>query len=157
MSLNIIDLIKGQCNPSSISKALEEREANVSKAIEGLVPVIVGGLANNSNNPAVLDAITNASSNRVVDNLLNDTNNSWISTLLYSILGGKVKGLFNIIADYAGISNHSSNSLLMGISLASIGKYADDHNLEKSEISILLKSQRKISSASLPAGLSLAF
>ncbi|WP_315058281.1 DUF937 domain-containing protein, partial [Chryseobacterium indoltheticum] len=91
MSLNIIDLIKGQLGSALVSQAasqLGESEAGISKAVSGLLPVIVGGLANNSDNPAVLDSISNASSQGVLGNSLDtSSNNSMISGLLTSIFG----------------------------------------------------------------------
>ncbi|KMQ69371.1 flagellar motor protein MotB [Chryseobacterium sp. FH2] len=163
MSLNVIDLIKGQLGPALVTQAasqLGESESGISKAIGGLLPAVVGGLANNSDNPGVLDAITNASSSGILGNLLGgSSNNSIISTLLSSIFGDKLGGLVNTIATFAGISNNSSSSLLnlvTGATIGTIGKYAADNNLDKSGISSLLSDQKGIISTLLPAGLSLA-
>lgn len=163
MSLNIIDLIKGQLGSALVSQAasqLGESEAGISKAVSGLLPVIVGGLANNSDNPAVLDSISNASSQGVLGNLLDTaSNNSMISGLLSSIFGDKLSGIINTIATYAGISNNSSSSLLnlvTGATVGSVGKYAAENNLDKSGISSLLNDQKGVVSTLLPAGLSLA-
>lgn len=163
MSLNVIDLIKGQLGPALVSQAasqLGESESGISKAIGGLLPAVVGGLANNSDNPGVLDAITNASSSGILGNLLgNSSNNSVISNLLSTIFGDKLSGLVNSIATFAGISNNSSSSLLnlvTGATAGSIGKYAADNNLGQSGISSLLNDQKGIVSSLLPAGLSLA-
>jgi outer membrane protein OmpA-like peptidoglycan-associated protein len=163
MSLNVIDLIKGQLGPALVSQAsseLGESESGISKAIGGLLPAVLGGLANNSDNPGVLDTITNASSSGILGNLLGgSSNNSIISTLLSSIFGDKLSGLVNTIASYAGISNNSSSSLLnlvTGATVGSIGKYATDNNLDKSGVSSLLSDQKGIVSTLLPAGLSLA-
>ncbi len=163
MSLNIIDLIKGQLGSALVSQAasqLGESEAGISKAVSGLLPVIVGGLANNSDNPAVLDSISNASSQGILGNLLDTaSNNSMISGLLSSIFGDKLSGIVNTIATYAGISNNSSSSLLnlvTGATVGSVGKYAAENNLDKSGISSLLNDQKGVVSTLLPAGLSLA-
>ncbi|MCD0477428.1 OmpA family protein [Chryseobacterium sp. LC2016-29] len=163
MSLNIIDLIKGQLGSALVSQAasqLGESEAGISKAVSGLLPVIVGGLANNSDNPAVLDSVSNASSQGILGNLLDTaSNNSMISGLLSSIFGDKLSGIINTIATYAGISNNSSSSLLnlvTGATVGSVGKYAAENNLDKSGISSLLNDQKGIVSTLLPAGLSLA-
>ena len=162
MSLNIIDLIKGQLGPALVSQAatqLGENESGISKAISGLLPAVVGGLANNSSNSSVLDAITGANNSGLLSNLLGgSTNNSLISTVLSSIFGDKVGGLVNTIANFAGISQSSSNSLLnlvTGATLGSVGKYAADNNLGASGISSLLSDQKGIISTLLPAGLSL--
>lgn len=163
MSLNIIDLIKGQLGSAFVSQAasqLGESEAGASKAISGLLPVIVGGLANNSDNPTVLDSISNASSQGILGNLLDTaSNNSMVSGLLSSIFGDKLSGIINTIATYAGISNNSSSSLLnlvTGATVGSVGKYAAENNLDKSGISSLLNDQKGVVSTLLPAGLSLA-
>lgn len=163
MSLNVIDLIKGQLGPALVSQAASqfgESESGISKAIGGILPAVVGGLANNSDNPGVLDAISNAPSSGILGNLLGGASSSpVISTLLTSIFGDKISGIVNAIATYAGISNNSSSSLLnlvTGATVGSIGKYAADNNLDKSGISNLLGEQKGIISSLLPAGLSLA-
>ncbi|UFH31968.1 OmpA family protein [Chryseobacterium sp. C-71] len=163
MSLNIIDLIKGQLGSALVTQAasqLGESESGISKAIGGLLPAVVGGLANNSDNPAVLDAITGAPSQGVLGNLLGlASENTWVQSLLASIFGDKLSGLVNSIATYAGISNNSSASLLnlvTGATVGSVGKYAADNNLDRSGISSLLNDQKGIVSSLLPAGLSLA-
>jgi len=163
MSLNIIDLIKGQLGPAVISQAASqfgESESGISKAISGLLPAVVGGLANNSDNPNVLESIKNSSSAGIPGNLTGDTSSSpWISGVLSSIFGDKLSGLVNSIATYAGISHSSSSSLLnlvTGAAVGSIGRYASDHNLDQAGISGLLNDQKGIVSTLLPAGLSLA-
>lgn len=165
MSLNIIDLIKGQLGPALVTQAashLGESESGIAKAISGLLPAVIGGLANNSSNTNVLDSVSNPSSQGMLGNLLGlatNNNTSVVSGLLTSIFGDKVGGLVNSIATYAGISNNSSASLLnlvTGATVGSIGKYASDNNLDKSGISSLLSNQKGIISTLLPAGLSLA-
>ncbi|ROI03876.1 MULTISPECIES: OmpA family protein [unclassified Chryseobacterium] len=163
MSLNVIDLIKGQLGPALVSQAASqfgESESGISKAIGGLLPAVVGGLANNADNPGVLDAITKASSNGILGNLLGgSSNNPIITSLLSSIFGDKVGGLVNSIATFSGISNNSAGSLLnlvTGATVGTVGKYAADNNLGASGISSLLNDQKGIISSLLPAGLSLA-
>lgn len=163
MSLNIIDLIKGQLGPALVSQAASqygESESGISKAISGLLPAVVGGLANNSSNSSVLDAITGAGNSGLLGNLMGGTsNNSLITTILSAIFGDKVGGLVNAISSFAGISNSSSNSLLnlvTGATLGSVGKYAADNSLDRSGITSLLGDQKGIVSTLLPAGLSLA-
>lgn len=163
MSLNLIDLIKGQLGPALVSQAsaqLGENESGVQKAISGLLPAVIGGLANNADNPSVLNSITGAASSGLLSNLLGgSSNNSMITTLLQSLFGDKIGGLVNSVAGFAGISNNSTNSILnlvTGATLGSVGKYAADNNLDSNGISNLLTSQKGILSSLLPAGLSLA-
>ncbi|MCQ9635536.1 OmpA family protein [Chryseobacterium sp. WG23] len=163
MSLNVIDLIKGQLGPALVSQAASqfgESESGISKAIGGLLPAVVGGLANNADNPGVLDAITKASSSGILGNLLGgSSNNSIITSLLSSLFGDKVGGLVNSIASFSGVSNNTAGSLLnlvTGATVGTVGKYAADNNLGASGISSLLNDQKGIVSSLLPAGLSLA-
>ncbi|UOE37263.1 OmpA family protein [Chryseobacterium oryzae] len=163
MALNIIDLIKGQLGAALVSQTasqLGESESGISKAISGLLPVVIGGLANNSDNPTVLDTVANSSSNGILGSLSSATSgNSFISGLLTSIFGDKLSGIINSVATYAGISNNSSSSLLnmvTGATIGSIGKYASENNLDRNGIASLLNDQKGIISTLLPAGLSLA-
>lgn len=163
MSLNVIDLIKGQLGPALVSQAAAqfgESESGISKAIGGLLPAVVGGLANNADNPGVVDAITKASSSGILGNLLGgSSNNPIITNLLSSLFGDKIGGLVNSIASFSGISNNSAGSLLnlvTGATVGTVGKYAADNNLGASGISSLLNDQKGIVSSLLPAGLSLA-
>lgn len=163
MSLNIIDLIKGQLGPALVSQAatqLGESESGISKAISALLPAVVGGMANNADKPGVLNAITGAASSGILGNLLGgSSNNSLITTVLSAIFGDKVGGLVNAISSFSGISNSSSSSLLnivTGATLGSVGKYAADNNLGASGLTSLLGDQKGIVSSLLPAGLSMA-
>lgn len=163
MSLNVIDLIKGQLGPALVSQAASqfgESESGIAKAIGGLLPAVVGGLANNADKPGVLDAITKASSSGILGNLLGgSSNNPLISNLLSSLFGDKLGGLVNSIASFSGVSNNSASSLLnlvTGATVGTVGKYAADNNLGASGISSLLGEQKGILSSLLPAGLSLA-
>ncbi|SDL73281.1 OmpA family protein [Chryseobacterium taihuense] len=163
MALNIIDLIKGQLGAALVSQTasqLGESEAGVSKAISGMLPVIIGGLANNSEDSTVVDTIANSSSNGILNNLTGVTSgNSFIAGLLSSIFGERLSGVINSIATYAGISSNSSSSLLSIVTAATvgaIGKYASDNNLDRNGISTLLNEQKGIVTTLLPPGLSLA-
>lgn len=163
MSLNIIDLIKGQLGPALVSQSaaqLGESESGISKAISALLPSVVGGLANNADNPTVLNSIKDLASTGLLSNLLGGSaDNSIITTLLSAIFGGKLGGLVNSISSFAGVKESSASSLLnvvTGATLGSIGKYAADNNLDSNGISSLLKDQKGILSTLLPAGLSLA-
>lgn len=162
MSLNIIDLIKGQLGPALISQAatqLGESESGISKAISGLLPTVVGGMANNAKNPAVLDAVATSHSSGMLNNLLGSTaDSSSITMLLSSIFGDKTGGVINGVSSFAGINSSSVTSLLSmvtGAIIGSVGKYAADNNLDKSGISSLLEDQKGIVSSLLPAGLSM--
>ncbi|MGS0748587.1 DUF937 domain-containing protein [Halpernia sp. GG3] len=162
MSVNIIDLIKGQLGPELISQAsthLGESESGISKAINALLPTVVGGLANNADKPGVLDSILGASHGDLLGNLTGDTHGSMITTLLTALFGDKLSAILNSVSNFAGISETSSNSVLnmvTGAAIGSLGKYASENNMGSSGISTLLSDQKGIAYSLLPAGLSLA-
>lgn len=160
--MSIIELIKGQLSPELITNAasqLGESESGISKAISGLLPAVIGGLASNSKNPTVLDAILGANSSGILNNLLGNTsNNSLITSVISAIFGDKLNGLLSLISGHSGVSNSSVGSLLnlvTGATLGSVGGYAQKYNLTTSGISDLLGEQKGLISSLLPAGLSL--
>lgn len=162
MSLNIIDLVKGQLGPALVSQAatkLGESESGISKAINGLLPVVLGGLTDNVGKPGVFDAIKGAATSGILGNLLGGSaDNSIISSILPMLFGDKKDGVIGEVAKYAGISNNSSNSLLnmvTGATLGSVGKYAADNNLDASGVTNLLENQKSGISSLLPVGFSL--
>lgn len=162
MSLNIIDLIKGQLGPALISQAsthLGESESGISKAISALLPTVVGGLANNADKPGLLDSILGANSSNLLGNLTGNSNTSLITTVLTSLFGDKIGSIVNAVSGYSGVSNSSASSLLnmvTGAAVGSVGKYASENNLGASGLGSLLSDQKGIVSTLLPAGLSLA-
>ena len=163
MSINLIDLIKSQLGPAFTSQTaqnLGESESGISKAISAFLPAVLGGLANNSSNPSVLDAITSTESGNFLSNLNgNPQQNSWISSLLKPLFGEQLPTLISSVASFAGISSGSASSLLnliTGTATGSVAKFAQNQNLDRSGISNLLSEQKGLISGLLPAGLSLA-
>ena len=163
MSLNVIDLIKGQLGPALVSQAasqLGESEAGISKAISAFLPAVVGAFANNADSPGIHDAIKSVATSGMLSNLLqNSSTNPLMSSVLFAIFGDKVNALVNAVSSFAGVSNSSSNSILkmvVGAALGSISKYAADQNLDATGTKNLLKDQKGIASTLLPVGLSMA-
>lgn len=163
MTLNIIDLIKSQLCPTLIPQAATqfgESESGISKTMNGLIPAMVGGLANSADNPEVSDAIMSPASNGMLGNLIGQTsNNPLIDNTIKSVFGEKIGELLDGISNFSGVSNSTSSSILKmitGATLVSLGKYARENNLDAAGISSLLKEQKGIVSTSLPVGLSLA-
>ena len=161
MSVNIIDIIQGQLGPALITRLaaqLQESESKISKAISGLLPVVFGGIANNSTHPAILDAVTGDHHSALLGNLQESTAASpTITTVVSGILGENTNNILNTISEFSGISTTSAGNLLnvvTGAVIGSIGKYAADHNMERAEIPTLLDSQKAALASMMPAGLS---
>lgn len=158
----IIDLIKSQLSPEFVSQAatqLGESESKVSKAVGGLLPAVLGGLADNAQNPSVLSSITDSASSGLLGNLLGGTSgNSMISNLISSIFGDKLNSILSMVSQFSGVSTDSASSLLnsvTGATIGSVSKYATENNLDANGISNLLTEQKGLLASLLPAGLSL--
>lgn len=161
MSLNLIDLIKGQLSPeliSNLSRQLGESESGISKAISGLLPAVVGGLAEKSSDSSLLDIIKNPESTNILGNLLGAGNNPLVSRVINFIFGDKLNGVLSGISAFSGIETSKVNSLLgvvTGASVGSVSKLANDYNLDLGGITNLMDSQKDEVSSLLPAGFSL--
>ena len=166
MSINLIELIKGQLGTSTVSQAatqLGESESGVSKAISVLLPAVVGGFANSNAKSELFSTLKDAATSGITSNLLNngEGDQSLISRILSLIFGGgdKLSALSSSVSSFAGIKTESTNSLInlvTGAASGGIGKYIADHNLDLSSFENLLSGQKGFLSALLPAGFSFA-
>ncbi|WP_333852052.1 OmpA family protein [Epilithonimonas sp.] len=166
MSINLIDLIKGQLGPATVSQTatqLGESESGISKAISALLPAVVGGFANSNAKSELFTTVKEAASSGALSNLLGNLNgsDSVISRILSLIFGDgdKLAAITNSISNYAGIKNDSTSSLLnlvTGATAGTLGRYAIDNNTDESSFSNLLSEQKSKLSALLPAGFSFA-
>jgi len=166
MSINLIDLIKGQLGTTTVSQTatqLGESESGISKAISALLPAVVGGFVNSNAKSELFSTVKEAATSGVLSNLLTnlDGNDSVISKILSLIFGDgdKLAAITNSVSNYAGISNESTTSLLnlvTGATAGTLGRYAVDNNTDASSFSNLLSEQKNNLSALLPAGFSFA-
>lgn len=166
MSINLIDLIKGQLGPAMVSQTatqLGESESGISKAISALLPAVVGGFANSNTQTELFNTVKEAASTGVLSNLLGNLNgaDSVIAKILSLIFGDgdKLAAITNAVSSYAGIKTESTNSLLnlvTGATAGTLGKYAVDNNLDASSFGNLLSDQKGSLSSLLPAGFSFA-
>jgi hypothetical protein len=131
--MSIIDLIKGQLGPSLVSQAasqLGESESGVSKAMESLLPVILGGAAENATKPGFFDQVTGLAGSGILSNLMGGSNNSLVSSLVTMLFGDKLGGIVSAISNFSGVKESSANSLMnlvSGAALGSLGKHAVDN------------------------------
>lgn len=166
MSINLIDLIKGQLGPATVSQTatqLGESESGISKAISALLPAVVGGFANSNTQSELFSTVKEASSSGILSNLLGNLNgsDSVISKILSLIFGDgdKLAAITNAVSSYAGIKTESTNSLLnlvTGATAGTLGKYANNNNLDVSSFGNLLSDQKGLLSSILPVGFSFA-
>jgi OmpA-OmpF porin, OOP family len=172
MSFNLIDAAKGLFTNELVSKAsayLGESESSVTKAISGILPGVLGGIADKAG--------SNEGAN-IVSGLAQEHHGNGILDSLGSFFGnegggllnkgaGLLSGLFgdsklgmltNLIAGFSGTKSASVTSLLSMAApavLGFLGKHAADNNLNAGGLASLLSSQKSNIAAALPAGLNL--
>lgn len=166
MSTNLIDLIKGQLGPATVSQTatqLGESESGISKAISALLPAVVGGFANSNAKSELFSTVQEASTFGLLSNLLGKLNgsDSIVSKILSLIFGDgdKLAAITAAVSSYAGIKTESTNSLLnlvTGATAGTLGRYATENNLDASSFGNLLTEQKSLLTTLLPAGFSFA-
>ena len=166
MSINLIDLIKGQLGPATVSQTatqLGESESGISKAISALLPAVIGGFANSNSKSELFSTVKDASTSGLLSNLLGnlsgtDTVVSKILSLIFGD-GDKLAAITNAVSSYAGIKTESTNSLLnlvTGATAGTVGRYATENNLDVSSFGNVLDEQKGLLTSLLPAGFSFA-
>lgn len=173
MSLNLVDLLKGQVGTMLAEKAasyLGEDASSTSKAVSAVLPILMGSASHLGSTQAGASSLlsmlnTGKHDGGILDNLSGmlgggsqtDGLMSAGSGILQSLLGNKLGGLAGLIANFAGIKSGSATSLLsmaapmvMGL----LGKQVKAKGLDASGLMSLLGGQSDFIKAALPAGLS---
>ncbi|HEV9036148.1 MAG TPA: DUF937 domain-containing protein [Puia sp.] len=172
MAFNLLDSLKDIFTHDRVRAAaasLGETESNISKAISGIIPAIIGGIITRTDSgidgaSSILNMAKGASGTGILANLGNrfgDLQNSDFVTngldTAKRLLGDKLDTVATAVSRYAGIRESSVFSLLAvtaPAALGVLGKYAADSNLTPAGLSNLLSAQRPSVAASLPIGLS---
>ncbi|MDY3390936.1 apolipoprotein A1/A4/E family protein [Riemerella anatipestifer] len=163
MSINIIELIKGQFGhgvTSQLASQLGEKEEAVSKATNALIPAVLGGIVSQSDKSSLLQEITQLADTNTLSKLSQESSfaNELLSKLLTMVFGDKIKSITSGISSFAGIKESSTDALLgftSLTSLATIGRYAKDQNLDSNGLETLLNKEKTNISNLIPAGFSL--
>ncbi|MCG2792116.1 MAG: DUF937 domain-containing protein [Weeksellaceae bacterium] len=166
MSINFIQLVKGDLGSAAVSQAaleLGESESSVSKAVSALLPIVLGGFANSNTPSELLSTVKEIKSAAAQSDLMQYLNGSdaTISKILSLIFGegDMLAAIINEVSAYAGIKSESTNSLLNLVSGAvagRVGKYVVDNQLQVDTFANLLTDQKGYLPSSLPAGFSLS-
>jgi len=170
MAFNILDAVRGALTPDILGKAasfMGESETAVSKALNGLIPASLLGItqkAEAGGAQSILDAAKKANSSGILNNLASTFSSGgggipeFAPGLLSSVLGDKVGGIANAIAQFAGIKGSSAASLLgsfVPMILALLGKHAEGSNMGASGLLSFLTGQKSALMNALPPGLNL--
>jgi OmpA-OmpF porin, OOP family len=130
----LLNSLKGQLSASlvdSLSDKLGENPANITKAMGGLLPTVLGSLINKSGDSSIMSTVMsmlgNSRNQGLGDNLSNlvsgnlghaDAANP-ASGLISALFGNKVDGVLGAISSMSGVKQ-SSSSALMGLASSMI-------------------------------------
>ncbi|MFT4536491.1 MAG: OOP family OmpA-OmpF porin [Saprospiraceae bacterium] len=169
MSINLLDMLKDQVSgplAKQASEFLGESEENVTSALGGIFPAILGSVIDKSSKPAeasgLMDMIGGLDMNMLGDigglfgggaSSVNGLLNSG-GGIVESLLGDKMGGIASMISKLSGIKSGSTSSLmkmaapfLMGI----IGKQIKGKGL--GFLTDMLMGQKESVAAALPSGM----
>ncbi|MFN4081488.1 MAG: DUF937 domain-containing protein [Saprospiraceae bacterium] len=168
---NLLDVIKPLITQQLINKASEtlgENENVINKAIQALIPSILGGLVGKASDKSGFQSVFNAISNfnpSVLDNLSgligggnlahNDPKDA-SGQLLGALFGSKVKGLAGAVANFSGARENSVTSLMGLVGPAIMGflsKKIQTEGLNAAGLANLLLGQKNQIFSALPAGI----
>ena len=171
---NIIDSLKEFITPELISKATStygESSSAVTKGIDSLIPTILGGLTEKSNdagafgdifdmikggaskNPSLLD---NLGSLIGGGNLAQNDPKDLSGSLMSSIFGNKVGGILDLVSSVAGLKRSTSSGLmgLVGpLVMSYLGRVIKNKALDAIGLGKFLRNDSSAISRALPAGM----
>src|SRR4030095_6886218 len=161
MAFNLLNTVSGLFNNDLIGKAassLGESEGSIQKAIGGVVPSVLTGLLSKVSSSGgtgasgILDMAKQAASSGILNNLSGllggSSSGGSMSNLLSmagSLFGDKLGNITSLISNFAGIKSSSANSLLniaAPAALGSVGKYANENNLNAGGLLSFLNTQK---------------
>jgi outer membrane protein OmpA-like peptidoglycan-associated protein len=167
MSFNLLDVAKGYFNNEVVSKAssfLGESEGGISKALGGILPTVLTGLADKAGTSHGATEVANMAGEAHSSGILGSIGDFFGGGSLLSKGGDLVKGLFgsklggivDVVSKVAGLKSGSTSSLMgmaLPVILGALGKHSSENNLGASGISSLLSGGKSLWSSLLPAGL----
>ncbi|MBO9618226.1 MAG: DUF937 domain-containing protein [Niabella sp.] len=168
MSINIVDLVKNYVSQDLIAKAgsfLNEPEGNVSNAVSGIIPTVLGTVAskatsNEQGAADIFDAAKGMYNSGVLNNAGSLPGNADLlekgAAFFKGILGDKTDTVTDAVANYSGIKSSSAGTLIGMISpliLGLLGKHAADHNEGAAGFASFLGAQKDKILSALPSGL----
>jgi outer membrane protein OmpA-like peptidoglycan-associated protein len=170
MSLNLLDLLKGQVTnqlSGQASKFLGEDEGMIGKALGGIFPSLLGSVIQKGSDKSGAESLMNLLSDQddgILDNISGlfagggSSVNSLMgggSNLLSGLLGDKVGGIVDLISSFSGLKKGSSSSLLKMAApflMSFLGKQVKSQGIGTKGLMKLLKGQKENVASALPAG-----
>lgn len=172
MAASLLDTLSTYITPDVIGKAssfLGESSGGTQKALTGILPMLLGGVANMASSQGGASKLMgllqsggfDGSRLNNLDALLSDgtQTQNLIGTgqqLLGNLLGDKASAVTSAVSSYSGLKASSASSLLaLGAPLVMslLGKTQASQGLNASGLSSLLTSQKSSIMSAIPAGL----
>ena len=172
MAVNLVELAKGYLTPDIIQKAASfvgESESATQKAMNGIVPTLIAGLANQASTNGGAEKLSRMLDTGKYDGSALNNLGSLFSggettrkavtegkDILGSLLGNKTEGLVDQIARFAGIRTGSASSLLalaVPLIMNLLGRQRSTIGQSPSALASLLGEQKGFLSSLLPAGI----
>ncbi len=172
MATSLLDTLGSYVTPDIISKAssfLGESPGGTQKAMSGVLPMLLGGVASMASTSSGAGELMNmlrsgGFDGSILNNLgalLSDgtQTQNLMSTgkgLLSSLLGDKAPAVTSAVRNYAGINTSSASSLLAlatPIVMSLLGKTQATQGLDAAGLANLLTSQKSAFLSAIPAGL----
>jgi len=172
MSAGLLDTISSYITPDMISKAsafLGETPAGTSKAMMGIVPILLNNVASLASAPGGLSQLESLVSKVGGGNILNNVGGLFSGgsattdamglgrNLLGTILGENTGSLIAAISNFSGVTSASAGSLLSlaaPLVLGALAKLKYAHMLTTGELARVLTGQRANIGAVVPSALS---
>ena len=170
MSVNLIELVKGQLGDSVLAQLgslIGESTENTKNAVEASVPTLLGSIVDKvSSDTDAAGMLSN-----VLDNLdegIADDFSGFIQPdkqpaiaekglgLLQGLLGDNLSSVVDMISKFSGVGNKSSTSMLsmiLPLVLGFIGKQRNTAGLDQDGVLGLLNSQTDNIKTSMPTGM----
>ena len=180
MSFNPLEAAKGLLSDDLIAKtavSLGENELNIRRALKGAIPAVLAGLLHQSSRTdisGITDLLKNVAGSGSINNLtdlLDVKKNSSVATTnpvagfstlvpgwLKALFGGKLINIINAISIYADVKSSSATAILnmaVPVALTPIAQYAQENNLNTTDIGTFLQSQKSSIINAVPSGFNL--
>jgi OmpA-OmpF porin, OOP family len=171
MSIDLLGLVKDQLTSAAVGKISEflgESSENTQSAVSAAMPTLLGGIMEKASTTEGAGSILNLLKDGGHDgSLLGNLSGllgsgdgisgllSGGSGIISSLLGDKVGGIVDLIANVSGIKKSSSSSLLSlaaPILMGVLGKQVSSQGLGLSGLANMLMGQKDAVKAALPAG-----
>lgn len=172
MAFNLLESAKDLISNELLSKAagtLGESESGIARAASGILPSLIGLMADKASNHQSATAIARlaeqSNNNGILGNLgqLFGTSSGDVSknslSFITDLFGqSKLSSLVSLISNFAGVKNTSTSSLLGMVTpviMGLLGKHAATNGLNAGNLASALASQKDIAMKALPSGLNL--